>query len=137
MAWRGLATTLLPKAILRLRWAKRRLPAQQRRAMPAALVTILVKLLRFVARWFWARRGAPANRAFRRTLVLKPCCLGDVLLSTPLVAAIRAANPGAEITYAVGPWSRPMVASSEHIDALVTLPERWTPGNFVAVAREL
>lgn len=73
----------------------------------------------------------------RAILILKPCCLGDVLLTTPLVAAVRARYPAATITYAVGAWSRPMVATSRHVDATLTLPDRWTPGALLATARVL
>jgi len=54
-----------------------------------------------------------------RVLVIKPCCLGDVLMATPAVAALRTAWPAAEIHFAVGPWSRPMLEQNPHIDRLV------------------
>ncbi len=73
----------------------------------------------------------------RRILVLKPCCLGDVLLSTPLVAALRRGFPAVELTFAVGAWSRPMLAGSPDIDQVLTVPDRWTLGSLLAVAREL
>lgn len=69
--------------------------------------------------------------------MIKPCCLGDVLLTTPLLAAVRAAYPRASITYAVGRWSRPMVEHSVHVDAVLELPDRWTPGSLSAAAQEL
>jgi ADP-heptose:LPS heptosyltransferase len=91
-------------------------------------------LLRRIARKFF--NPTEVHRP-RRILILKPCCLGDVLLSTPLVAAIRQGYREAHITYAIGEWSRPMVATSKHIDAVLTIPDRWTTGSFLAVAREL
>jgi lipopolysaccharide heptosyltransferase II len=54
-------------------------------------------------------------------LVLKPCCLGDVLMTTPLVGTLRAAYPDARIDYAVGEWARPAVASSPDIDDVLPL----------------
>ncbi|MHB8509084.1 MAG: lipopolysaccharide heptosyltransferase II [Candidatus Dormibacteria bacterium] len=56
-------------------------------------------------------------------LVMKPCCIGDVLMTTPLVAALRAAHPGARIEYAVGDWARPAVATSPDLDQVVHLFE--------------
>lgn len=73
----------------------------------------------------------------KRILILKPCCLGDVLMSTPLVDAVRRGFPEAELDYAIGAWSRPMVAGNLHIDRVVTVPDRWTTGSLLAVAREL
>ncbi len=55
----------------------------------------------------------------RAILILKPCCVGDVLLSTPLVATLRRAYPQARLDYAVGPWSRPLLETNPHLDNLV------------------
>jgi ADP-heptose:LPS heptosyltransferase len=48
---------------------------------------------------------APAPRAPRRILLLRPDHIGDVLLTTPALGLVRAAFPDAELTYLVGPWS--------------------------------
>lgn len=37
-----------------------------------------------------------------RLLILKPCCIGDVIFATPLLSALRRAYPHAEIDWAVG-----------------------------------
>jgi lipopolysaccharide heptosyltransferase II len=71
----------------------------------------------------------------RRILIVKSCCLGDVLFTTPLLHALRERFPRAHITYAVGAWSRPMVATSADVDAVLTIPDRWTLGSLLAVAR--
>src|SRR3990172_777943 len=52
-------------------------------------------------------------------LIIKPCCLGDVLMTTPVVAALREAFPNARIAYAVGPWSRPAIENNPHLDQLI------------------
>jgi lipopolysaccharide heptosyltransferase II len=98
------------------------------------LITLTTRGLRAVFRRF---STPPLPAAPRSVLIIKPCCLGDVLLTTPLVAAIRAAYPEAKLTYAVGTWARPMVATSQHIDATLTLPDRWTLGSLLATARML
>jgi ADP-heptose:LPS heptosyltransferase len=54
-----------------------------------------------------------------------------------LVAAIRHAYPDAQITYAVGSWAKPIIATNQHIDRTLLLPDRWTPGTLLATAREL
>lgn len=100
--------------------------------MRTRLITWLTSLLRL-----FFRRQPPVPTLPRTILIVKPCCLGDVLLTTPLVATIRASFPQALITYAVGSWSRPMVATNAHVDAAITLPDRWTPGAFLATLREL
>lgn len=55
----------------------------------------------------------------RRVLILKPCCLGDVLLATPLAAALAAAWPDARIDWAVGAHSRPALAGNPHLTGLI------------------
>jgi ADP-heptose:LPS heptosyltransferase len=75
------------------------------------------------ARWT-ARRATPRALDPRapRILLLRPDHLGDVLLTTPALAALRAAVPHASITALVGPWAAPAIANNPDVDALVTLP---------------
>ena len=54
-----------------------------------------------------------------RILILKPCCLGDVLMATPVVRALRERFPKATIDFAVGQFARQMVESNPHIDAVL------------------
>src|SRR4030081_453485 len=54
-------------------------------------------------------------------LVLKPCCLGDVLMTTPLLGTLRAAYPDARIDYAVGEWARHGVINNPDIDEVLAL----------------
>ena len=56
-------------------------------------------------------------------LVLKPWSLGDVLMTTPLVASLRAAYPDARIDYAVGDSSRAAVITNPDIDEVIPLFE--------------
>ncbi|TAK30643.1 MAG: glycosyltransferase family 9 protein [Chloroflexota bacterium] len=58
-------------------------------------------------------------QAARRVLVLKPCCLGDVLLSTAALAALRSALPDAWLAYAVGDWARAALTGNPHLDAIL------------------
>ena len=80
----------------------------------AALVSAPGRLLRFGAR---TRAVNPA--AVRSIVVIKPCCLGDLLLATPALAALRAAYPHASISLAVSAWARPAVENNPHIDTIV------------------
>lgn len=77
----------------------------------------------------------------RRVLILKPCCLGDVLLATPLAAALRAAWPEARIDWAVDTHSRPALAGNPHVDALLDasgcIRGDLRPRRLVAMARRL
>ncbi|MGI8854807.1 MAG: glycosyltransferase family 9 protein [Thermomicrobiales bacterium] len=59
-----------------------------------------------------------------RILVFKPCCMGDVLFTTPLLAVIRAAYPSSHLTVATGAWSAPVLAGNPHVDAIFDVPSR-------------
>ncbi len=48
----------------------------------------------------------------QRLLILKTCCIGDVLLATPVVAALQRAFPGVRVDWAVSAWARPLVATN-------------------------
>lgn len=42
----------------------------------------------------------------RRIVVLKPCCLGDLIMTTPLLEVLQRNYPHAAITYIAGTWSK-------------------------------
>ncbi len=77
----------------------------------------------------------------RRIVVLRSCCLGDVLLATPLIWALRRAYPAAHITAAVGRWSRPALEHNPDLDGLLDLEGVGTgrprPTEYVRVLRRL
>jgi len=54
-----------------------------------------------------------------RVLILKPCCLGDVILTTPVIAALREALPHAHLEYAVSAWAKPIVEGSPRLDGIL------------------
>ncbi|MDQ6601820.1 MAG: glycosyltransferase family 9 protein [Chloroflexota bacterium] len=96
--------------------------AWSERARDAAIGAIC-RLLRMLC-WPLTRppRGGWAEP--RRLLVLKPCCMGDVLFTTPLLAAIKAAYPISHVTYATGAWSATIILDNPHVDAMLAVPSR-------------
>lgn len=54
-----------------------------------------------------------------RVVVVKPCCMGDLLMATPAIAALRRALPDSHIAVSVGEWSRPAIANNPNIDELL------------------
>lgn len=58
------------------------------------------------------------SQAPRSILLIRPCCIGDVVLATAVVVALRRAYPDARIGWAVGAWSRGVLEGHPMIDAL-------------------
>ncbi len=77
----------------------------------------------------------------RRLVVLKSCCLGDVLEATPLIGALRRAYPDAHLVAAVGRWSRPALYNNPDLDGLLDLEDvgvgRPHGAAYARVARRL
>ena len=87
-------------------------------------------------------QGGPALPvAPRRLVVLKSCCLGDVLLATPLLAALRRAYPRARLVAGVGRWARPALLNNPDLDGLLDLETvglgRLRPAVSTRVVRRL
>lgn len=82
----------------------------------AAQVARLV-LLRVAGRRYAGRRqhGEPQS-----VLLIRPDHLGDVLLLTPALHALRAVLPHARLTALVGPWSAAVLHGNEDLDAVET-----------------
>ncbi|MEO8083759.1 MAG: glycosyltransferase family 9 protein, partial [Ardenticatenales bacterium] len=63
--------------------------------------------------------GLPRGFAPHRIVLLKPCCIGDVLMTTPLARSLKAAWPAATIDWAVGGHSRAVLAGNPDVHALL------------------
>lgn len=72
-----------------------------------------------------------ARRGFvppRKALILKPCCLSQALLATPLLAALAETFPGAQFDWAISDYARPAVATNVHLSELVDSGRVGLPG---------
>ena len=57
-----------------------------------------------------------------RILLIRPDYLGDLVLTTPVIHALRKAIPEAQITMMVGPWSKEVVTHHSELDHILTCP---------------
>ncbi len=78
---------------------------------------------------------------YARIILVLPCCIGDVVLATATLAALRHAYPAAHIAWAVGSWSKPAIEHHPMLNAIVdtgreALPVR-TPRGLLAFVRQL
>ncbi len=53
-------------------------------------------------------------------LIIRSGAIGDVLMTTPLVRAIREYYPKAEITYLVGEWSKGAIETNPSVDKIIS-----------------
>ncbi|MCY4525190.1 MAG: glycosyltransferase family 9 protein [Anaerolineaceae bacterium] len=63
----------------------------------------------------------------RRIALLLPCCIGDVLMATPTLAALRRAWPDAHVTWVAGGAARARRSDHDQVDATLEcdpLPQR-------------
>lgn len=91
--------------------------------MKSLLRTLMLFLVRVLAlprvyRAAHRKRTAQAPRI----LLIRPDHLGDLVMTTPVLAALREHVPDAQITMMVGPWSREIVARHPAINKLISCP---------------
>jgi lipopolysaccharide heptosyltransferase II len=85
--------------------------------------TVLTHTLARLARFpFWALARRPWVEP-RKVLILKPCCVSQVMLATPLLAALNKKYPQARFDWATSDWARPAVAGNPRIDQLISTGE--------------
>lgn len=54
-----------------------------------------------------------------KVLILKPCCLSQVMLATPLLAVLSDAFPEARFDWALSEWARPAIRGNPRINQIV------------------
>jgi ADP-heptose:LPS heptosyltransferase len=87
------------------------------------LLRLLILLIVRVSGWPGVLRAArvaqkrPAGPL--RILLVRPDHLGDLILTTPVLAALKEHAPDAQITMMVGPWSSEIVARHPALDRLL------------------
>jgi heptosyltransferase-3 len=80
------------------------------------------------ARWNWDK--------VRRVLVVRLRSIGDTVLSTPSLSALKRFLPHAEIDILLEDWVAPVLEGSPHVDNVVTM-ERGSVTSRARVARQL
>jgi len=89
------------------------------------LRTVILAFVRILGRPGALRAAQKARRPLQthpRILLVRPDHLGDLVLTTPILQALRTSLPEAHITMMVGPWSSEVVARHPAIDRLIPYP---------------
>ncbi len=74
---------------------------------------------------------------FRAIALLKPCCFGDVMFTTPLLGILRRAYPEVRIDYLVSAHALPAIEANPLVDNRIPIPARPSIGALFAIARAL
>ncbi len=100
------------------------------------LILLAVRLLGIPGARIAAQQARKPLPTVPRILLIRPDHLGDLVLTTTVLHALRTHAPNAHITMMVGPWSSEIVARHPDIDQLITFPfpgfqrtpqKPWTP----------
>lgn len=98
---------------------------------------------------FWTVLGARlasvpfrlfSRRAFdppHKALILKPCCISQVLFTTPLLAALSETYPKTQFDWAVSSWARPAIIANPRLSELVDTGKVGLPGQTRSDAEAL
>jgi lipopolysaccharide heptosyltransferase II len=75
--------------------------------------------------------GTPPNQAeFANILVIKPASIGDVLMSTAFLAALRGSLPNATIRVMVTNWAKAALAGNPHCNHVLDSGSVGFPGRY-------
>jgi ADP-heptose:LPS heptosyltransferase len=82
----------------------------------------------------WSRRR-PLPPTVQRAVFIRPCCLGDVLLTTAAVRAVAEALPAAQLDYLVGRAAAPGLINNPRLAEAIELAPG--PRGYLAALRRL
>src|SRR5688572_10971970 len=79
------------------------------------------------ARWDWSQ--------VRRVLVVRLRSIGDTVLATPSLHALRRFLPGARIDVLLEDWVAPLLEGSNDVDRVLTVRRKSQPSRLAAARR--
>lgn len=85
-------------------------------------ILLVVRLLGWPRIRLQARRAGSKQARAARILLVRPDHLGDLILMTPILQALKESAPDAELTMLIGPWSREIVARHPALTRVLTCP---------------
>jgi len=86
------------------------------------VILLLVRIAGAPGAFLAARRAQGPVAKSPRILLMRPDHLGDMLLVTPVLDALKARVPDAQITMMVGPWSGEIVERHPAVNRVITCP---------------
>src|SRR3954463_3514825 len=86
------------------------------------LILTLIRILGAPGAYAAVRRSPQRTLLAPRILLIRPDHLGDLVMTTPVLQALRKQAPNAHITMMVGPWSSAVVECHPALNQLITCP---------------
>ncbi len=71
----------------------------------------------------------------QRILVIKLCCIGDILFTTPLLRVLQIAYPKAGITYMVSSWCGELVSKDPRVSSIIEFNAYESVGRIEKIKR--
>ncbi|MEM6281553.1 MAG: glycosyltransferase family 9 protein [Chloroflexota bacterium] len=68
----------------------------------------------------------------QRIVFIRPCCIGDVVMATAALWALRRYYPNAHITWAVGGWSKQAVENHPDVDTILDTGPAANPAGTIS-----
>src|SRR4051794_9852444 len=84
-----------------------------------------------------SRKSPLDPNSVSRMLVIEPCCLGDVLMATPALRALRRSFPQAAIHILTTEWCAPALIGNPNIPSTFRYPDKMTAARYAMLARRL
>lgn len=99
-------------------------PANARASLQSASLNLLKKCWPLLA-GPGEGDGPPLRNPPGQVFLIRTHAIGDVLLTTPVLRALKQAWPRTRLTMLVGNGSRPVLEGNIHLDNLLSFPESW------------
>ena len=83
------------------------------------LINIFCFLAKVFSKLFISSAKKIDYSSIKKILIMKNCCLGDILMSTPMVRELKDNFSSARIHYMVGPWSKEALKGNPHLERVI------------------
>jgi len=79
---------------------------------------ILDKLFFLINKIVKKKKTKVDAKTIKKVLIIKYCCIGDVLMTTPLIKGIKQTFPKTKIDYCVGEWSKEVLKENKSLNRI-------------------
>lgn len=83
------------------------------------LITIFCFLAKLFSKLFISSAKKIDYSSIKKILIMKNCCLGDILMSTPMVRELRNNFSSTRIHYMVGPWAKEAIKDNPCLERVI------------------